>query len=229
MGKQVKGLLYFYLTDARHSVLIFWSILLFFLVTAIAFAYFLLGVEDGKIAFGFPFAIYVYCLIFGFRSVKESIPFAIKVGAVRKNIAISIGLFFFGLAASFAIIASTLQEVVSLLINRMGVDSFSFMHFAMLLDDTWFNRILIDTCVMFFCLSLMYIFGLLFYKYGLAGGGLLAGILGVALLVGIAKGWVFDAVSQLISPLHISFFFELLGVGILIYGLSYILIRRITI
>ncbi|WP_010097193.1 hypothetical protein [Ornithinibacillus scapharcae] len=93
MNKQMNGLLYYLVTDIRHSMKIFWAILLSILVVSVTFAYFLLGFEDGKMAFGFPFATYFFCIITGFVTVKESIPFAIKMGATRKNIYIAIAIF----------------------------------------------------------------------------------------------------------------------------------------
>jgi hypothetical protein len=229
MNNQIKGLLYFYFNDIKHSILIFWSILLFVLVVSIAFAYYLLGVEDGMMAFGFPFAIYFYCLILGFITVKESIPFAIKIGATRKNIFISLGLFFLILVVIKAIVASTIQELVLILTKNTGLTSFMFLHPAMALEDTWLNRVLIDICIMFFLLSVMFIIGLLFYKYGMAGGGAVAGILVIALLFGIAKGWVYEFIADLIKQLDIVFFFQMLGVGLLLFIVSFVFMRRITI
>lgn len=55
MGRQIKGLLYFFITDLRYSLITFWTILLSILVISLTFAYFLLSVEDGGFYFGFPF------------------------------------------------------------------------------------------------------------------------------------------------------------------------------
>jgi hypothetical protein len=229
MNKQIKGLLYFYITDIRHSLMIFWSILLLVLIVSLAFAYYLLGIEDGAFAFGFPIAIYFYCIILGFKTVKESIPFAIKIGATRKNIFVSLGILFLGLALAKAIVANTIQEIVLLFTKGIGLDNFQFLHPAMLLEDNWFNRVLIDTSFMFVFLSFMFIMGLLVYKYGLAGGGIVAGILAIAFLLGIAKGWIIDFIVHLSKQLDIVFFLQLLGVGLLLYLFSFVFVRRITI
>ncbi|WP_042142082.1 hypothetical protein [Paucisalibacillus sp. EB02] len=229
MNNQVKGLLYFYFNDLKRSILIFWSILLLVLVVAIAFAYYLIGVEDGMMAFGFPFAIYFYCAVLGFMTVKEYIPFAIKIGATRKNIYISLGLFFLSLAVLKAIIASTIQELVVLLAKNTDLTSFMFLHPAMAVEDTWINRVLIDVCIMVFLLSFMFVIGLLFYKYGFAGGGAVAGILAIALLFGIAKGWIYEFIADLLKQTDILFFYQILGVGLLLFIVSFLIVRRVTI
>ncbi|GGA89202.1 hypothetical protein [Ornithinibacillus halotolerans] len=229
MNNQIKGLLYFYVNDFRHSFLIFWSILLLVLVVSISFSIFLLGYEDGMMAFGFPFGIYFYCAFLGFLAVKESIPFAIKIGATRKNIFISIGLFFILLAIFKALVANIIQELVLLIVDNANITSFLFIHPAMMFDDTWFNRVIIDICMMFFLLAAMFVFGLLFYKFGIAGGGAVTGVLGVALLLGMAKGWIFDFISNLVKQIDIVFFYQVLGIGFLFFLISFIFLRRITI
>lgn len=228
MNKQIKGLLYYHITDIRHTMKIFWSILLAILVVSIAFAYFLINVEDGKMAFGFPFGTYFFVIINGFIMVKDSIPFAIKMGATRKNLFVSMAIFFFGLSVVKAVFASTVQELVLALNKLIGIDNFMFIHPAMLVDDNWINRILIDTFIMFFLFAFMFLMGLIFYKYGVAGGGLVAGIIAIALLLGIAKGWIINFIIDIVKQLDIVFFYQVFGVGLLLYLFSFVFIRRIT-
>src|SRR5690625_5064812 len=97
MGRQLKGLLYFYMADARHSFIIFWTILMSILVLSLVASY-LLADGEGFMSLSLTAPLYVYFAIYGFLSVKEFIPSAIKMGATRKNIMISLALFFFGLA-----------------------------------------------------------------------------------------------------------------------------------
>lgn len=229
MNKQVKGLLYFLASDIRHSLLIFWSILLLVLVVSISFGYFLLGVEDGEMAFGFPFAIYFYCLVLGFMTVKQSVPFAIKMGATRKNLYISLAIFFMGLALLKAIVANTIQSLVQLFIDNAELSSFRFLHPALLMEDTWINRVLLDVGIMFLFMAFMFLIGLIFYKYGMTGGGIVAGILGILLLFSLAKGWILDFIMKLVEDLNMVVAAQLIGLGIVLYLLSFIFIRNITI
>ncbi|WP_233880365.1 hypothetical protein [Virgibacillus halodenitrificans] len=229
MKKQLKGLLYFYVSDFRYSMAIFWTILLSILVLTMAVAYFLLSIENGMMAFSLTAPIYIYCAILGFLSVKEAIPFSIKMGATRRNLFISFGIFFLSLSLLFSTIASILQEAVSYINSIVGMDNFHFLHLAYFLEDTWYSRIVIDTSIMFFLFSVMFMIGLLFYKYGLAGGGSVLGILMVMLLLGIAKGWVFDFFKEIYATIDITYFLQLIGIAFVIYLLTYIFIRRITI
>ncbi|QKY68253.1 hypothetical protein [Lentibacillus sp. CBA3610] len=230
MGRQMKGLLYFYGSDLRYSLMIFWTILLAILAVSLAFAYFLEGLNDGDTFFTFSLTgpMYVFCAIVGFLSVKDSVPFAIKMGATRKNLFISLGIFFLILSMALALAATMLQELVLALLNATGIDLFYFLHPAYFVDDTWYTRILIDTSVMFFFFAVMFIIGLMFYKYGLAGGGSFLGALVVVGLLGIAQGWIIDFVTDLVAGIDLEFFYQLLGIGLVIYALSYLFLRRIT-
>lgn len=228
MDKQIKGLLYFFTMDIKRSIFIFWPILLGVLALSLAIAYFLIDVENGSFAFGFPFAIYFYCLILGFLTVKETIPFSLKMGAVRKKLFAAIGIFFIAIAFLKALVATTLQAAVEIGIESGGLDTFMFLHPAMLLENTWLNRLIIDTAIMFTFEAFMFLVGLLFYKYGMAGGGAFCGLLGLGLLLGIAQGWIFEFFGKLLNNLDILLFVQLFGVGVLIFFLSYIFMRRIT-
>ncbi|MBM4763826.1 hypothetical protein [Bacillus sp. B15-48] len=229
MGRQIKGLIYFFLTDIRYSLMIFWSILLIILVLSLGIANFLLGVENGVYFLSLDFPIYVYCAILGFLTVKEAIPFSIKMGATRKNLYIALGLFFFGLAFVKSVISSTLQSLTLAFTNAAGISSFKFLYLSPLMENAWFSSVAIDTAIMFFLLSIMFILGLLFYQTGLAGGGITVGVLFLILLHGIAQGWIIEFfINQFTEP-QMTFFYQLLAVGVIFYGISYGFIRKITI
>ncbi|WP_174615958.1 hypothetical protein [Virgibacillus ihumii] len=229
MGRQIKGLLYFFVTDIRHSLIVFWTILLSILVVSFAFAIFLTSVEDGFMYFMLTAPIYVYCAILGFLTVKESVPFSIKMGATRKNLFISLGIFFFALSLAMSVAASVLQEIVNGITGATGIDTFTFMHLAYFLENTWYTRIVIDTSVSFFFLSFMFIVGLIFYKYGFAGGGGFLGVLVVLLLIGIAKGWIIDFFMNLFADIELTFFYQMIGIGVVFYFISFVFLRKITI
>ncbi|MFB4169992.1 hypothetical protein [Virgibacillus sp. JSM 102003] len=228
MSRQLKGLLYFFITDIRYSILIFWTILLSILVVSLAFAYFLTDVEDGMMTLSLTGPMYIYCGILGFLTVKESVPFSIKMGATRKNVFVSLGIFFLSISLFMGTAASILQEIVKVFAEITGIDTFSFLHLAYFVDNTWYTRILIDTSVMFFFLALMFVVGLLFFKYGFAGGGSFLGVLVVLLLISIAKGWIVDFFINLFSDIDLAFFYQMLGLGFVVYCVSFLFLRRIT-
>lgn len=229
MGRQLKGLLYFFITDMRYSLFVFWTVLLSTLAVTLVIAYFLIGVDSGQIGFTLPIALYIYCGITGFLTVKLSIPFSIKVGATRKNVFIGMGIFFLGLSGVLGVMVNSIQSLVDFLNTKIGIESFLFMHIANLMDTTWLGRVLIDTSVMFFFLSLLFVIGLCFYKFGLAGGGSIVALLVIVILVGAAQGWLIDFFIHIYQTLNVVFFWQLLLVGILIYCISWLMMRRITI
>lgn len=229
MTRQLKGLLYFFVTDIRYSMTIFWSILLGTTVLSLCLAYFLSGMESARIYFSFPSVMYVYCGILGFITVKEAIPFALKMGATRKNLYFSLGIFFLLIAFIKSVASSTLQTVITAFIDVTGMTTFRIMHLAEFINDTWLNRILIDTTVMFTLLATMFLIGLIFYRAGMLGGGIVVAILLVILLLGIAQGWMVDFVVELFSTMDLTLFIQIFGAGLLAYGFSFLFTRKITV
>lgn len=225
MGRQIRGLLYFFVTDVRYSFMIFWGILLTILIISIALTGFLGNTE---FYFGLSISVYIYCGILGFLTVKESVPFSIKIGAARKNLFIGVGILFVALALVNAIVANTLHAVTLFLLENAGMHTFGFLHPAMLFQDTWFNRVIIDTSFMFFLFTFMFVLGLLFYKYGLAGGGFALGSIVVILLVGIAQGWLIDFFKDLAVNIDLTIFYQMLGIGFVIFCISFLFLRKIT-
>ncbi len=228
MGRQLKGLLYFFSSNIRHSLLIFWTILMSILVVTLTISYFLLNVE-GEMAFSLTAPMYVYCGIMGFLTVKEMIPFSIKMGATRKNLYVVIAIFFLLLSLFKAIAGTIIQVLVTSMNEAIGLNNFNFLHLAQFIDDTWYTRVVIDTAVMFFFLTLMFLLGLLFYRFGFAGAGSVLGILLVGLLLSIAKGWAWDFITNIVESFGMTFFLQMTIMSIVFYVLSFFLVRRITI
>jgi|SRR5690625_836760 len=229
MGRQLKGLLYFYYADLRHSIIVFWTILMSIVVVTLTITYFLKNVDDALMYFSVTGPMYIYCGILGFLVVKEFIPFSIKRGATRKNIFVSLVIFFLSLSFMKSIVGNTLQEVIKVFNTKMGIENFNFIHPAFFTNDTWFHRIWIDTSIMFFSFSMMFIIGLLFYRYGLVGGGSFVGVLIIIILTGIAQGWIIDFFINIFKNFDSMFYLQLFGIGVLIYAFSMLLLRRITI
>lgn len=226
MGKQIRGLLYFFTTDIRHAFIIFWTILLSTLSVSLIAAYVLINVGETKMIFTLSIAVYIFCGFIGFLTAKERIPFSIKVGATRKNLFVSLGIFFLGLAIVKALLSNTLQ----LIMERMfHVETIAFIHPAQLLTNSWLTRVLIDTTVMFFILSVMFLLGLLFYKYGLFGGGSVVGVAVIVLLLGMAQGWLVDFIIDVYQSLSMMLFYQIFFIGVVLYGVSWVFLRRITI
>ncbi len=229
MNKQIKGLLYFYITSFRFTITIFWAILLFSLVLCLVIAYFLSSFDDLQFAFILPFATYINVAIIGFLTVKEVIPFSLKLGATRKNLFTAIGLFFLIFALFQSLLSNIVQSATELFIDVVGLNGFMLIHPAELLGkSTFLNCMIVDTTMMLFLLALMYIIGLLFYRGGLLAGGIFIGVVAVALLFGVAKGWIIDYIFELYQTIDLMFFAQILGVSIVIYAITFLLIRKVT-
>src|SRR5690625_4751006 len=112
MQAQIKGLFYFYFTNMRHSMIIFWSILLATVILTFVASYLLRG-TDGVMMITLTAPIYVYFSIYGYIVVKNWLPFIIKIGATRKNIFLSFALYFIVLTALFSTMALLIQEILT--------------------------------------------------------------------------------------------------------------------
>lgn len=229
MGKQIKGSLYFLITNTRYSLLIFWTILMSIMIVTLFVSYFLKGIDDSFMTLSLTGPIYVYCSILGFITVKEYIPFTIKMGATRKNLFLSIGIFFLGVSVAKAVVANVIHLIVDFINPKIGIDNFTFVHLAYFTNDTWLNRILIDSSITFFFFAVMFVIGLLFYRYGLAGGGIVVGFIVIIILTGVAQGWLIDFFIHLFKDISALFYFQLLGIGVIIYCVSFIFLRKITV
>ncbi|TXL65855.1 hypothetical protein FHP05_06985 [Cerasibacillus terrae] len=228
MWRQIKGLLYFYSTDIRSTLIIFWSILISTTIGSIIISALIKNSEINMI-FSLSFALYIFFIIFGFNAVKKLIPFSIKIGATRKNIFLSVGIFLFGFALSQAILVNIAQTIFTKVIDFLDLQTYSFVHPGeMLLTDTWINRVIIDTGIMFFMAITMYVFGLLFYKYGLLGGGSASGVLVLLFMVGLTTGWVTNTMKQLFQTMDSMFFVQMTGIALIIYVFTWVFMNKLT-
>src|SRR5690625_1879828 len=228
MGRQLKGLLYFFIMDLRYSLLIFWSILIGILISSLAFAYFLTGVEeDTNFIFFLNIPMYVYTGIVGYLTVRDFVPFSIKMGATRKNMFIAIGIFFFLISVFKSLIGTILQELVEAFNAFAGIDIFTFLHFAHFIENNWYTRMIIDTAMMFFAFMVMLLIRLLVHRFGLLGAGSVLGVLAVFLLLAVARGWIFDFFRELVAAFEIVTIYQVFGIGLILYFISFIFMKRI--
>lgn len=227
MNDQMKGLLYFYMTSARYSFIIFWSILLGLLGLTLGLGYLLKG-TDGVMNFNFSFPIAFYLGIYGFLIVKSWLPFMIKIGATRKNIFFSLGIFFTGVSILFSTVASLIQTAVTPLINKLGLDIFYFSHLSLLYIDTWYARIFIDASIALFLFSGAFVIALLFYRYGLAIGLGFIGLIVLGIMFSMFKGWIPNFVINVLPNINLSLFGYIALIAVVIYCLSWLLMRRAT-
>jgi len=150
------------------------------------------------------------------------------MGATRKNLFVSVILLFLGISFLQSIFANTLHSLVMWSNEQLSINTFNFFHLSQLVTDTWMSRVIIDTAVMFFLLSFMYVFGLIFYRTGLIGGGSVAGAALIILMAGVAQGWLSDLLIDVFRSIDMTFFYQLFAAGLIVYALSWVFIRMIT-
>lgn len=244
MSRQLKATLYYLSADIRYPLSVFWAILVGLLILSVVSTLVAVSLNNADMSMSFNLAapIYFFAAIVGFLTVKTSIPYLIKMGSTRKNIYLAIGIHFFSLALFNAIIANLLQLITSFFLHlqgvNMGSDSisityneqiFTFNHIADIISNTWMSRILVDTSIAFFLLAVMFIVGLIFFRFGLVGGFTFLAI-GISIfIIGITYGSFLQFFINIFKNINYLFFIQLFLVGLVTYLLSIILLRKITI
>lgn len=238
MARQLQGILYYLITDIRYSLTIFWSILGGFLLLTLIL-HFIIGVENASFAFNLSAPIYIFAGVASYITVKGVLPYLIKFGANRMNLFIGVAVFFIALAIFNSLVANILYSISTTILGSNYEAMFSVSdgettvylhHLADVLENSgWFTRILIDSSISFFLLTVFFISGLIFYRYGLIGGFSFVGVILVTFVFGLSNGWLQDFIIQIFENFSIVFFYQLTAVAFLIYLLSFFLLRRFTI
>ena len=242
MQRQLKASLYYLSTDAKYNLTYFWSILISVLLLTIIVDVIFSG--DGVISFNFSFAIYIFVAIMGYVTIKNTIPYIIKMGSTRKNIFLAMGIYFIGIATLNALLANTIQFIVTLfyklfgnrtVLNKAmftvsdGTESINFNHIAFFIQDTWLTRVIIDIAISLFLISVMYFIGLIFYRFGVVGGLLFLGGLMLTFIFGMSEGWLLNLIIIIFKDFSILFFYQLVLIALVVYLLSYLILRRLPI
>src|SRR5699024_8239075 len=196
MGNQMKGLLYYFTTQAKRSLYIFWSILGVSLLVSFIIAMILDRTQVGEAEFFFmlSFAVYVFSAFYGFISVRYELPFSIKMDATRKHFWLSRFIFFIGLTICQVIIIqlfTSLSKLCIVLLN-METNAFQLAHTVILQYNTFYQLIFIDSSLMCSISAIFYLLGMLLYKYGLIVIAALVAVLLIFLLFSFVKGWFYD-------------------------------------
>ncbi|HLR72204.1 MAG TPA: hypothetical protein VK085_12340 [Pseudogracilibacillus sp.] len=237
MPKQLKGGLYYLFANVRYSLTVFWTILLVILLVTIVLTWLL---PDSVVSFQLAVPVYVFAAVIGYSIVKNAFPYLIKMGSTRINLVLSFGIYGFLLAFLNAILANTINNFVTLLIGterNTGAltvtengSTMTFNHVGEFLgENTWIMRVFIDTSISFFLLAVMFIIGLIFYRYGLIGGFSFLGVVAITIVFGFSKGWLLDFFIAIFENFSFAFFYQLFAVGIIIYLFSFFLLRRLTV
>lgn len=237
MGRELQGVLYYYLTNVRHAFLIFWLVIVAIFILSIVLDA-LVGGDDMTIHFNLSFPIYIFAAALGFIVVKSTLPYLIKMGATRKIIYIGTVIFFIVFSFINALLANALNwllrkltksEIGGGFIYTNGEQTTTFNHIADFLErDNFLYQIIVDLSLSFFFITVFFIIGLMFYRFGLLGGFLFVGVIAFTFIYGMADGWLAEFFIDIFSDFTIAFFYQLALVGFGVYLLSFFLLRRYT-
>lgn len=237
MVNQLKGSLYYTFINLRFSLIIFWGVLAGVLAISVVTQNL---IADSYMPFNMSMPTYIFAAAFGYWMVKNTIPYLIKMGGTRTIIFLVMGIFGIVLSLFNALLANSISKLITMIYGNTGVGGvitfevdgkkMTFNHIGdFLTNNTWFTRVIIDTSISFFLFGCLFICGLIFYKYGLVGGfGFLA--LGmISIILDASTGWLEEFVTTIFTNFNFTFFYQLFVVGLLIYLLSYLLLRQLTI
>lgn len=236
---QLKGALFYYGVNMRYILFIFWGVLLGIIFLNIV-TNLIIGMEGQNIYFSFGVPIYFFAAVMGFWIVRNVFPYLIKMGITRMNIYIGTGIVLIGLVLLNGIIANVLPLLVSSIPEsnlesafEITVDGHTTTGMGALIEqfaeNTWWNRFVFDVSLEFFLVTVSFLFGLIFYRYQLIGGFTILGILLLIISYSISSGWFEDFIFDIASGFSMFFFYKLFLTGLLIYLLSHLLIRKLTV
>lgn len=225
MGRQITGLLYFYRSDLQFSFFIFWSILLAMLAITVSVIY-IFPIE--LMTFSLTPPIYIYCSIIAFIMARQNVAFGIKLGATRKNIYVSMAIFFTAMSLVFSVIASLLDTIVERFLIKENMN-FYFTHPMFFAENTFLNRVYTDFFILLFIIAISYLISLLFYKLGLLIGGLIVGIAFVLFTYSLISTDLIMNIADGFQNSIYMFFGQLGIIAIILYGITWLLIRKITV
>ncbi|UFU00025.1 hypothetical protein KO561_03405 [Radiobacillus kanasensis] len=228
MSKQLKAMLYFYVTDMRKQFTIFWMILMSIVVVSLIMATTMPDFWEAYLTISIP--VYTFSGVAGFKIIKESLPFTIKMGGTRSSYFVSIGMFMLGYSIIAAFITNVVHSLSMLVMDILKLDNLQIMHPTALMgqEDVWLYRFGIDFYLNFFFIATLFILGLIFYKFGIVGGFLTLGVFALLNAVAIASGELIELGEVVIFQSEVSHYLVLFGIGAFLYVISWSLLRRIS-
>lgn len=236
MAKELKASLYMIYSNYFYSLLTFWAILVGIIGISIAFAYINPGSES---FFTLSAPLYFYGPIVGAMIVTSIIPYLIKLGVTRFSSFLAIGIFGFLVTIVNSFVVQVILQVLRLLFTEEKTGRFIFGQESMLeinhlgetlTDNLWWTQMVIDSTLAFFFLSLAFFISLIFYRFGKLGGFLFLAVIGAIFIYGMSnEGFLFRFFEAIFTSFSFHYFYYLFGIGLGIFGLSYLILHRLTI
>ncbi|MFJ6414943.1 hypothetical protein ACIQLG_19365 [Terribacillus saccharophilus] len=224
MMKQIQALLYFFVVDSRRTVTIFCSILLFSItiLSILAFAV----VDKMYITITVP--AYIFMIIFGFKTIQESLPFAIKRGITRKSYHTAVGIFILLISSVMVIFLVAVQLVFNAVIQAANITNIQILR--PIGASTELKSILYSLPLDFaFLLSFFaagLLLGIVVYKFGFLGGAILGGIVLIGVTITLAsRERLIDLLTWMQDLAVLPAFGLICAIAIISYIISWLFIR----
>ncbi|MFP7478199.1 hypothetical protein [Terribacillus saccharophilus] len=185
MMKQIQALLYFFAVDSRRTVTIFCSILLLSITILSVLA--VSVVDFMYITITLP--AYIFMVIFGFRTIQESLPFAIKRGITRKSYHTAVGVFILLISLVMITFLLALQLLFHAVYQAANITNIQILR--PISASTEMKSILYSLpldfafLLSFFAVGLL--LGIVIYKFGFLGGAILGGIVLIGITITLAS------------------------------------------
>src|SRR5690625_962918 len=209
----------------RHSMIIFWTVLLAIILSSLLLAY-LLANGEGVFMLSITGPIYVYFSIYGFLIVKNWLPFMIKIGATRKNIFVSFALYFTSLAFIFSFFGMILHTILTPVELDSNVHIFFCAHLAHFLYAALYVIVFIDIIFCLFLFVTSFFIGLINYRYGLLVSGSFIGFIILIGILGLYHGWLIDFFKYIYTNFDLLLFTKVGIVSIIIYFITLLILRN---
>lgn len=227
----LKGILFYQYAIYRFTLIVFWVILLGFLITGIILS---LVFSNVDIFYNLNGTIYVFLAVMGFWSVKNVIPSLLKVGTNRKHTFLGLGLGLLMLVIVFTLLSNVIMILANQflqLASNAGTNNF-YNFIAFFMEDAIWLPFLIDFAISSLFVSISVLYGLIFYRYGLYGGFASLAVTFLIFIYGMSK-FILSGLAENLAQYAIShsasLFSMIFLVAVAIYGLTYLLIRKIQV
>ncbi|KGX92055.1 hypothetical protein N781_02430 [Pontibacillus halophilus JSM 076056 = DSM 19796] len=169
MRNDMKATLYYLMLDYRFSFIVFWSIMC---ATLVGFV--LIGsiIPDVTIYIWIAVITLIFSSISGFHMTRETFSFCVKMGLTRNQYLLGAGLFTLVLALAMSVMHLLIQSVYSYLVQLIGLDGLTLYSIFNIVNisETWYNELAIVALLNFIFVSVGFLFGTIFYRFGLIGG-----------------------------------------------------------
>lgn len=206
MYRDLRANLYFLINDFRFSIIVFWSI---FIASVVLLFTISLSISlDTNIILIPSMAIFIYCGISGYLTVKDTFPFMIKMGSTRTAFVFSVIVFNAILAFIMSAVSTFMTEMIQFFNRVSDNDNFNIYSTIQLtsLNETWYNSLFLDFFICFILLTTLLLLGAFFYRFGLIGGGSVVALFLILNLIANIRNWIFGLFIE-ISEYMITFHF----------------------